>query len=74
MDLHCTDDSGNFIEIEVQIRPFTNFLKRLAFYAGQMVVSQGYPGWKYEVKPTEKAPACSPKPKVQALDFCFPNI
>lgn len=51
-DLHCTDDSGNFIEIEVQIRPFTNFLKRLAFYAGQMVVSQGYPGWKYEVKPT----------------------
>lgn len=51
-DLHCTDDSGNLIEIEVQIRPFTNFLKRLAFYAGQMVVSQGYPGWKYEVKPT----------------------
>lgn len=51
-DLHCTDDSGKLIEIEVQIRPFTNFMKRLAFYAGQMVVSQGYPGWKYEVKPT----------------------
>ncbi|MBP5439813.1 MAG: Rpn family recombination-promoting nuclease/putative transposase [Fibrobacter sp.] len=51
-DLHCTDDSGELIEIEVQIRPFTNFLKRLAFYAGQMVVSQGYPGWKYDVKPT----------------------
>ena len=51
-DLHCTDDTGELIEIEVQIRPYTNFLKRLAFYAGQMVVSQGFPRWNYDVKPT----------------------
>ncbi len=53
-DLHCTDNAGNFVEIEVQVRPFTNFLRRLAFYAGQMVVSQGVPGseWEYDVKPT----------------------
>ena len=53
-DLHCQDDMGNLIEIEVQIRRMTNFLKRLAFYASEMVANQAEPGdeWDYEVKPT----------------------
>lgn len=53
-DLHCRDEVGDFIEIEVQIRKKTNFLKRLAFYSGQMIVKQGIPGdeWNYDVKPT----------------------
>lgn len=53
-DLHCRDESGDFIEIEVQIRKKENFLRRLAFYSSQMVVKQGIPGnkWDYEVKPT----------------------
>ena len=53
-DLHCRDESGDFIEIEVQIRKKQNFLKRLAFYSSQMVVKQGILGnkWDYEVKPT----------------------
>ena len=53
-DLHCQDDMGNLIEIEVQIRRMTNFLKRLAFYASEMVANQAEPGdeWDYDVKPT----------------------
>ena len=53
-DLHCKDDMGNLIEIEVQIRRMTNFLKRLAFYASEMVANQADPGddWNYNVKPT----------------------
>ena len=53
-DLHCKDDMGNLIEIEVQIRRMTNFLKRLAFYASEMVANQADPGddWNFDVKPT----------------------
>jgi hypothetical protein len=35
-DLHCEDDAGNLIEIEVQIRKLKNFSKRLAFYASEI--------------------------------------
>ena len=52
-DLHCEDDAGNLIEIEVQIRELDNFLKRLAFYASELVANQAEPGdWNYDVKPT----------------------
>ena len=52
-DLHCEDDAGNLIEIEVQIRELENFLKRLAFYASELVANQAVPGdWDYDVKPT----------------------
>ena len=52
-DLHCEDDAGNLIEIEVQIRKMDNFLKRLAFYASELVANQAEPGdWDYNVKPT----------------------
>ena len=52
-DLHCEDDAGNLIEIEVQIRKLDNFLKRLAFYASELVANQAEPGeWDYDVKPT----------------------
>ena len=52
-DLHCEDDAGNLIEIEVQIRQLDNFLKRLAFYASELVANQAVPGdWDYDVKPT----------------------
>lgn len=53
-DLHCEDDAGNLIEIEVQIRKLKNFRKRLAFYASEMVANQAEPGqdWKFKVKPT----------------------
>ena len=52
-DLHCEDDTGNLIEIEVQIRELDNFLKRLAFYASELVANQAEPGdWNYDVKPT----------------------
>ena len=47
-DLHCEDDAGELIEIEVQIRKLDNFLKRLAFYASEMVANQAELGigWK----------------------------
>lgn len=53
-DLHCEDDAGELVEIEVQIRQTTNFLKRLAFYASEMVANQAEHGvkWNYDVKPT----------------------
>ena len=52
-DLHCEDDAGDLIEIEVQIRQLDNFLKRLAFYASELVANQAVPGdWDYDVKPT----------------------
>jgi predicted transposase/invertase (TIGR01784 family) len=53
-DLHCEDDAGNLIEIEVQIRKLKNFSKRLAFYASEMVANQAEigTGWKFNVKPT----------------------
>ena len=53
-DLHCKDDMGNLIEIEVQIRKLKNFRKRLAFYASEMVANQSEPGddWNYDIKPT----------------------
>ena len=53
-DLHCMDDMGNLIEVEVQIRKLGNFMKRLAFYAGEMVANQAEPGkdWSYDVQPT----------------------
>ena len=53
-DLHCLDDMGNLIEIEVQIREMDNFMKRLAFYASEMVANQAEPGadWNYDVQPT----------------------
>ena len=53
-DLHCADDAGELIEIEVQIRKLDNFLKRLAFYASEMVANQAEPGddWDYDIKPT----------------------
>ena len=53
-DLHCEDDAGNLIEIEVQIRKLKNFRKRLAFYASEMVANQALTGsgWKFNVKPT----------------------
>ena len=53
-DLHCEDDAGNLIEIEVQIRKLKNFSKRLAFYASEMVANQAEigTGWKINVKPT----------------------
>jgi predicted transposase/invertase (TIGR01784 family) len=53
-DLHCEDDAGNLIEIEVQIRKLKNFRKRLAFYASEMVANQAQTGsgWKFNVKPT----------------------
>ena len=49
-DLHCKDDMGNLIEIEVQIRE----MKRLAFYASELVANQAEPGeeWNYDVQPT----------------------
>lgn len=51
--LHCEDDDGNFIEIEVQIREMDNFLKRIAYYASELVANQAEPGdWDYDVKPT----------------------
>ena len=53
-DLHCKDDAGNLIEIEVQIREVDNFMKRLAFYASEMVANQAEPGqdWDYDIQPT----------------------
>ena len=53
-DLHCEDDAGELIEIEVQIRKLDNFLNRLAFYASEMVANQAEPGddWDYGIKPT----------------------
>ena len=53
-DLHCRDDIGNLIEIEVQIREMDNFVKRLAFYASEMVANQAEPGteWNFDVQPT----------------------
>ena len=53
-DLHCEDDAGELIEIEVQIRKLDNFLNRLAFYASEMVANQAEPGddWDYSIKPT----------------------
>ena len=53
-DLHCEDDMGNLIEIEVQIRKQDHFLKRLAFYASEIIANQAEPGdeWDYDVKPT----------------------
>ena len=53
-DLHCKDDAGNLIEIEVQIREVDNFMKRLAFYASEMVANQAEPGddWNFDVQPT----------------------
>lgn len=53
-DLHCEDDAGKLIEIEVQIRKLDNFLKRLAFYASEMVANQAELGigWKFDIKPT----------------------
>ncbi len=53
-DLHCKDNFDNLIVVEVQIRKMTNFLKRLGYYAGQMVVNQGESGrsWNFAVKPT----------------------
>ena len=53
-DLHCSDDMGNLIEIEVQIREMDNFMKRLAFYASELVANQAEPGeeWNYDVQPT----------------------
>ena len=53
-DLHCKDDMGNLIEIEVQIREMENFVKRLAFYASEMVANQAEPGaeWNFDVQPT----------------------
>ena len=53
-DLHCVDDMGNLIEIEVQIRETDNFMKRLAFYASELVANQAEPGeeWNYDVQPT----------------------
>ena len=53
-DLHCEDDAGELIEIEVQIRELDNFLKRLAFYASELVANQAETGtdWMFDVKPT----------------------
>ena len=53
-DLHCEDDAGNLIEIEVQIRKQDHFLKRLAFYASEIIANQAEPGdeWDYDIKPT----------------------
>ena len=53
-DLHCKDDLGNLIEIEVQIREMKNFVKRLAFYASEMVANQAESGddWSFDVQPT----------------------
>ncbi|WP_297946312.1 Rpn family recombination-promoting nuclease/putative transposase [uncultured Fibrobacter sp.] len=53
-DLHCEDDMGNLIEIEVQIRRQDHFLKRLAFYASEIIANQAEPGddWNYDIKPT----------------------
>ncbi|MBO7105074.1 MAG: PD-(D/E)XK nuclease family transposase [Fibrobacter sp.] len=53
-DLHCEDDMGNLIEIEVQIRKQDHFLKRLAFYASEIIANQAEPGdeWDYDIKPT----------------------
>lgn len=53
-DLHCEDDAGELIEIEVQIRKLDNFLNRLAFYASEMVANQAElgVGWKFDIKPT----------------------
>lgn len=53
-DLHCKDDAGDLIEIEVQIREVDNFMKRLAFYASEMVANQAAPGddWNFDVQPT----------------------
>ena len=53
-DLHCEDDAGELIDIEVQIRKLDNFLNRLAFYASELVANQAEPGddWDYCIKPT----------------------
>ena len=60
-DLHCVDDADELIEIEVQIRELDNFLKRLAFYASELVANQAEPGdWDYNVKPTGACPGLVP--------------
>ena len=53
-DLHCADDQGNLIEIEVQIQHMPNFVKRLGYDAGVMVANQAETGtgWRFSAKPT----------------------
>ena len=62
-DLNCVDCRGHFIEIEVQLRHMTNFVKRMGYYASQMVAIQGAPGkdWNYDVKPTYVFAICNEK-------------
>lgn len=52
-DLHCKDDDGRLFIVEVQIKPFAHFLKRVVFYACQDIAKQGTPGdkWAYDFSP-----------------------
>ncbi len=53
LDLHCTDMENRHFEVEVQKYGMKNFLKRIGYYASQLVVEQGEPGkdWNYKVNP-----------------------
>ncbi len=53
LDLHCTDMENRHFEVEVQKHSLKNFVKRIGYYASQLIVEQGEPGkdWNYKVNP-----------------------
>ena len=53
LDLHCTDMENRHFEVEVQKHSLKNFVKRIGYYASQLVAEQGEPGkdWNYRVNP-----------------------
>ncbi len=53
LDLHCTDMENRHFEVEVQKHRLKNFVKRIGYYASQLIEEQGEPGknWNYKVNP-----------------------
>ncbi len=53
LDLHCTDMENRHFEVEVQKYSMKNFIKRIGYYASQLIIEQGEPGkdWNYKVNP-----------------------
>lgn len=51
--LCCRDALGNTFVVEIQIKRKANFIKRIVYYASQLIVQQGKLGekWDYDVKP-----------------------
>lgn len=47
-DLHCKDSKNRTFIVEVQIKQMEYFIKRSFFYAGQAIVRQGVPGYRYD--------------------------